>query len=85
VGFQLGIKALERDFGRIVFSHISNNWAGKPLETYETVVNYIKTTKTSTGLTVKASFASKNYEKGKRISAEEMALLEQFNALTDFH
>jgi hypothetical protein len=58
-----------------LFSHISNNWAGKPLETYETVVNYIKTTKTSTGLRVKASFASKNYEKGERISAEEMALL----------
>ena len=59
-----------------LFSHISNNWAGKPLETYETVVNYIKTTKTSTGLSVKAFFASKNYEKGERISAEEMALLD---------
>jgi len=58
-----------------LFSHISNNWAGKPLETYETVVKYIKTTTTSTGLSVKASLVSKNYEKGEKISASEMKLL----------
>ncbi len=58
-----------------LFSHISNNWAGKPLETYETVVKYIKTTKTSTGLLVKASLNAKNYEKGEKVSATEMAQL----------
>jgi len=58
-----------------LFSHISNNWAGKPLETYETVVKYIQNTNTTTGLTVKASLISKNYEKGEKISPSDMALL----------
>lgn len=58
-----------------LFSHISHNWAGKPLETYETVVKYIRTTKTSTGLNVKASLTSKNYEKGEKISDTDMACL----------
>jgi hypothetical protein len=58
-----------------LFSHISNNWAGKPLETYETVMKYIKTTKTSTGLAVKASLITRNYEKGEKISASDMARL----------
>jgi hypothetical protein len=58
-----------------LFSHISNNWAGKPLESYETVVKYVKTTKTSTGLGVKASLITKNYDKGEKISAADMAQL----------
>jgi hypothetical protein len=58
-----------------LFSYISNNWAGKPLESYETVMKYIQTTKTSTGLKVKASLVSKNYEKGEKISDSEMELL----------
>ncbi len=35
-----------------VFSEISKNWAGRPLTDYETVVNYISTTRTKTGLRV---------------------------------
>lgn len=58
-----------------LFSHISNNWAGKPLETYETVLNYIQTTRTSTGLSVRASLITKNYEKGEKVSATDMARL----------
>lgn len=58
-----------------LFSRISNNWAGKPLEAYETVVKYIKTTKTSTGLVVKASLIKRNYEKGEKVSVKDMACL----------
>ncbi len=58
-----------------LFSHISNNWAGKPLESYETVVKYISTTKTSTGLRVRAELVRKNYEKGEEIAKSEMAEL----------
>jgi hypothetical protein len=58
-----------------LFSHISNNWAGKPLESYETVVNYIRRTKTSTGLKVRARLVRKNYAKGEQISDTEMARL----------
>lgn len=58
-----------------LFSHVSNNWAGKPLESYETVLKYIKTTKTSTGLAVKASLITKNFDKGEKISPADMARL----------
>jgi hypothetical protein len=58
-----------------LFSYISRNWAGKPLETYETVLKYIQTTKTSTGLKVKASLVVKNYEKGEKIPAADMERL----------
>jgi hypothetical protein len=58
-----------------LFSHISNNWAGKPLASYETVLKYIQTTKTSTGLAVKASLVTKNYETGEKITPAEMKQL----------
>jgi hypothetical protein len=37
----------------LLFSEISKNLAGRPLESFETVLKYIRTTKTSTGLTGK--------------------------------
>lgn len=55
-----------------VFSRISENWQGTPLDTYETCLNYIATTGTSTGLTVKAYFDKTVYEKGLKISKDEM-------------
>ncbi len=58
-----------------VFSQISGNWQGRPLDSYETRLNYISATKTSTGLTVKAYLDKKQYEKGIEISKKEMALL----------
>jgi hypothetical protein len=54
---------------------ISKNWAGKPLVTYDTVMNYIRTTKTDTGLRVQARLVRKQYAKGEKISDAEMALL----------
>jgi transposase len=36
-----------------LFSRITLNWRGRPLETYQTVVNSIASTTTSTGLTVR--------------------------------
>ena len=58
-----------------LFSHISKNWAGKPLESYETVVKYARTTKTSSGLRVSARLAWKHYDKGENISDTEMGQL----------
>ena len=49
-------------------SEISKNWAGQPLESLETILNYINTTTTSTGLKVQASLVKKKYEKGVKIS-----------------
>lgn len=55
-----------------LFSEISKNWAGEPLINNETILNYICTTKTKTGLSVKAILDEKNYEKGIKISDAEM-------------
>ena len=55
-----------------LFSEISKNWAGEPLKDYETILNYISTTKTKTGLRVKAILDETNYEKGIKVSDDEM-------------
>ena len=53
-----------------LFSQVSKNWAGVPLISFETVEKYIRTTKTTTGLKVKARMIKKQYEKGKSASDE---------------
>lgn len=58
-----------------LFSEVSKNWAATPLDSWETIVQYIRTTKTSTGLTVKAYLVRKNYAKGVKISDEKMTRL----------
>lgn len=58
-----------------LFSEISKNWAGRPLDSFETIQNYIKSTSTTTGLEVKAYIDTKNYEKGVKISAEQLSQL----------
>jgi hypothetical protein len=59
-----------------MFSFISLNWQGKPLVSYETVVNLIGATRTATGLRVKAKLDTRFYEAGVKITDEEM---EQIN------
>ena len=58
-----------------LFSQISRNWAGVTLESYETVLNYIGTTTTDKGLTVRAVMHSQQYETGERVSDTEMKSL----------
>jgi hypothetical protein len=58
-----------------LFSFISINWAGKPLRTFETVVNYIRETTTTTGLKVKAVLTNRTYAKGERVTDAEMRSL----------
>lgn len=55
-----------------MFSHISLNWQGQPLESYETVVNLIGGTRTKTGLRIKAKLDQREYEKGVPITQEQM-------------
>jgi hypothetical protein len=55
-----------------LFSQISLNWRGVPLENYETVVNLIGAVKTKTGLVVKAELDENIYEKGIKVSDEEI-------------
>ena len=56
-----------------LFSYISMNWRGKPLTNYEVIINLIQGTKTKTGLKVYARLDKNEYEKGKKISNEEIA------------
>lgn len=58
-----------------LWSEVSKNWAGRPLDNFSTVMNYVSTTKTKTGLEVKAYLESKNYYKGVKVSDDEMRLL----------
>ena len=55
-----------------LFAEISKNWAGKPLDSFETVLKYIRTTKTLSGLLVNAYFVRKKYETGEKISNKNM-------------
>jgi hypothetical protein len=55
-----------------LFSQISKNWAGHPLVSYETVLNYIRTTTTKTGLKVSSYLNIAEYEKGQKISDKQM-------------
>jgi hypothetical protein len=55
-----------------LFSEISKNWAGKSLDSYATVLKYIRTTTTSTGLRVRAVLMRKQYRKGVKVSDAKM-------------
>ncbi len=55
-----------------LFGPISINWAGKPLRTFETMLSYIQGTTTETGLKVKAFLLDRQYQKGVRVSDQEM-------------
>lgn len=54
-----------------MFSFISMNWKGKPLISYEVIINLIQGTKTEKGLKIKAKLDKRKYEKGKKISKED--------------
>ena len=54
-----------------MFSFISMNWKGKPLENYEAIINLISSTKTKSGLKIKAKLDTKQYQKGVKVSKEE--------------
>ncbi len=56
-----------------VFCHITRNWRGTPLETLEIVVESIGATTTETGLEVHAWIDEGAYEKGRKVSDEELA------------
>ncbi len=55
-----------------LFSQVSKNWAGRPLDSYETVLNYIRTTTTKTGLKVNSYLNIAEYKKGQKISDKQM-------------
>jgi len=55
-----------------LFSEISKNWAGRPLDSFETILNHIRSTTTKTGLRVSAHLVDRQYEPGVKITDAEM-------------
>lgn len=58
-----------------LFSFISTNWAGKPLRSLEILLGYIRGTKTETGLRVKATSIGRKYQKGVKVTDQQMTKL----------
>jgi hypothetical protein len=63
-----------------LFSAISNNWQGIPLNSYETILKYMRSTKTAPedgqGLKVRATLVRKKYGNGQKVSDDQMSHLE---------
>ena len=58
-----------------LFCHITQNWRGKPLRTFETIVDLIGNTSTAAGLRVKAKLDSRKYRTGVAITKAQMSSL----------
>ena len=58
-----------------LFSFISMNWRGRPLRSYETVVNLIGNTTNWGGLVVRARLDRRKYATGKKVSAKDLRAL----------
>ncbi len=59
-----------------LFSFISINWRGKPLTSFEVILNLISSTTTKSGLTVKAVIDLNKYPKGIKVSDAQMRMLD---------
>ena len=56
-----------------LFSYITQNWRGKPLRSFQAIVNLIAATTTTTGLKVHAELNTEAYQSGKMIYPYEKA------------
>jgi transposase len=58
-----------------LFCHITTNWRGRPLVSYQVVVNLIAHTSTSNGLTVRAWLDRRYYPTGVKVSNKDFAAI----------
>jgi hypothetical protein len=58
-----------------LFCHIERNWMGQPLISYETVLKFIRTTQTETGLTCRAYLDRTCYDTGHKATQEQKSQL----------
>ncbi len=59
-----------------LFSEISKNWAGRPLDSHETILKYLRSTTTDSGLRVRAHLVKRRYNRGIKISDAQMRQLQ---------
>jgi len=58
-----------------LFCHLSGNWTGQPLRTYETRLKFIPTTQTENGLSCRARLDTTAYETRLKVTAADKAQL----------
>ena len=58
-----------------MFCHITQNWRGKPLVSYEVIVNLIAATTTRTGLTIRSDINEAEYTTGIKVTDDQMNAL----------
>ena len=63
-----------------LFSFITKNWRGRPLTSYQVIVNLIAHTTTKAGLVVRAALDKATYETGIVVSDEELASVKMIPA-----
>ena len=56
-----------------MFSHITQNWRGRPLVSHEVIINLIASTTTKTGLRIRAALDERKYPTGIKVSDEQLA------------
>jgi hypothetical protein len=56
-----------------LFSAITQNWAGQPLSSYETILKFIRTTTTARGLRCRACLDQRDYPTGLKVTVQEKA------------
>jgi hypothetical protein len=70
-----------------LFSEISKNWAGEPLVSFQTALNFIRKTETSSGLRVSAILNRKHYACKEKIPKDQAAriLLQKDSVFPDLN
>lgn len=58
-----------------LFSFITQNWRGRPLVSYQTIVQLIAATTTKAGLTVRSELDTNLYPKGRKVADADMNAL----------
>src|SRR5437899_1914935 len=58
-----------------LFSEVSRNWAGEPLDSYQKILNYARTTQTQTGPRVTACLDRRHYPCGLKPTPDQIASL----------
>ena len=66
-----------------LFSYITQNWRGKPLVSYQTIVSLIAATTTRSGLTVQCELDERAYPTGRKVTDADLASVNLHR--DDFH
>jgi hypothetical protein len=58
-----------------LFSQISKNWAGEPLDSYHKILHFIRSTRTQSGMSVSAHLDRQHYLTGTVPTPEQLQAL----------